>query len=254
MKLNYFPVAPPVYTPSIVLPVTPASRLAACTTPGHDLSLSPLCSLSSEDQGCENGTVLLISKLTSAMPGVSRSATHSCATSSLEILPLRTSPCPNSTGMPLGSSVSAQGRTIQAPMPLSRSASSEASLYVSRPPSMSFIFTAGGSCSTSTPGRFQRVTPALDTMTARGRLGSSTYALMYWMGSSKAPSDHLGLSWPSYSNLLSISCTLDRWSLTSTNGFFDPSVMVFARNTGMRPENGIRIVCQAPGTVSNEHV
>ena len=91
-------------------------------------------------------------------------------------------------------------------------------------------------------------------MTARGRLGSSTYALMYWMGSSKAPSDQLGLSWPSYSNLLSISCTLDRWSLTSTNGFFDPSVMVLARNTGMRPENGIRIVCQAPGTVSNEHV
>lgn len=49
-------------------------------------------------------------------------------------------------GMPLGSSVSAHGRTTTAGTPLPRTASSPASFQVSRPPSASLSLTAGGSC------------------------------------------------------------------------------------------------------------
>mmetsp|Transcript_24479 Transcript_24479/g.62204 ORF Transcript_24479/g.62204 Transcript_24479/m.62204 type:complete len:291 (+) Transcript_24479:571-1443(+) len=150
--------------------------------------------------------------------------------------------------MPRGSSVSAQGRTTAYGTPDTRSLSSPTSFQSSSPPSILFILTAGGSCSTSMPGLSGRVTPADDTCTKRGATPSGRYVEMREMGRLKGPGLKAGFSAPSYSNLDSMSWMLD--SLAGSRGA--PSLTRRARNTGKKAEKGMCTVCHSPGRVSNE--
>mmetsp|Transcript_45766 Transcript_45766/g.145886 ORF Transcript_45766/g.145886 Transcript_45766/m.145886 type:complete len:203 (+) Transcript_45766:187-795(+) len=192
--------------------------------------------------GCEKGTVLFTSKVVSTTSGRSRHATHSSAMSSLDTFPLRTSPCWNSSSIPRGSSVSAAGRTTAKGMPLLRTASSPASLYVRIPPRASFIPTAGGSIATSIPGRFQRVLPAEPSCTKRAPPSGCMYAVMDSMGISNGPGVKEGLRSPSYSNLEHMIWMerMEEGSRAGESGDF------LARNMGKKSAKGMRIVSHSP--------